>query len=231
MASLVFILTSHTDLGGTGKATGFYFEELATPYYALVDAGHDVVLASVRGGAAPHDPGSLSGADAERPESVRRFLADPVAMAKLSSTIPLAELRADAYDGVFLPGGHGVMWDFPGDPALAALVGGVYDRGGVVGAVCHGPAGLVDVVRADGRPLVEGLRVAAFTDAEEEAVGLTGVVPFLLETRLRALGGLFEPGPLFGEKAVRDGRLVTGQNPPSSEAVARLLLEALDERA
>jgi putative intracellular protease/amidase len=230
MAKILIVLTSHTQLGGTGRATGFYFDEMAAPYYALIDAGHQVDIASIKGGPGAHDPGSVKADPAQRPAAVSRFLADPAAMAKLAATLPVAAVKAADYDAVFLPGGHGTMYDFPVSEALGRLVGAIADQGGVVGAVCHGPAGLVKARRADGAPVVAGLRVNAFTDAEEAAVNLTGEMPFLLESRLRALGGLFEGAPNFTAHAVRDGQLITGQNPMSAEAVAALLVEALAER-
>ncbi|WP_324134771.1 type 1 glutamine amidotransferase domain-containing protein [Bosea sp. (in: a-proteobacteria)] len=231
MAKVLIILTSHTQLGNTGRATGFYFDEMAAPYYALVDVGHDVDIASIKGGAAAHDPGSVKADPAERPAAVQRFLTDPAAMEKLSATHPIAAVDPARYDAVFLPGGHGTMYDFPTSEALAAVVGRVHDQGGVIAAVCHGPAGLVNAKRADGQPLVAGLRVNSFTDAEEAAVGLTDAMPFLLESRLKALGASFEGAANFTAKAVRDGRLITGQNPMSAEAVAGLLVEALAEQA
>lgn len=230
MAKVIIVLTSHTRLGDTGKPTGFYFEELAAPYWAFADAGHEVEIASIAGGPAAHDPSSLKPGAADRPAAVQRFVTDPSAMAKLAATRPVDQLDPAAYDAVFLPGGHGTMWDMPGSEPLAHVVGAVFDRGGAVGAVCHGPAGLVSAKRADGRPIVEGRRVNAFTDAEEEAVGATKVVPFLLGSRLRELGGRFEGGPNFQPYAVRDGNLVTGQNPMSSALVARHMLDALAEQ-
>lgn len=229
MARILIVLTSHTALGGTGRTTGFYFDEMAAPYYSLIDAGHAVDIASIKGGPARHDPSSVAEDAADRPPAVGRFLADPAAMAKISTTLAIEGIDAADYDGVFLPGGHGTMFDFPTSDALASLVGRVFDNGGVVGAVCHGPAGLVNAKRADGMPVVSGVRLNAFTDAEEEAVGLTGEVPFLLESRLRSLGALFEGAPNFTSKAVRDGQLVTGQNPQSAAAVARLFVQALGE--
>ena len=231
VSHVTVVLTSHARLGESGRATGFHFDELAAPYWALVDAGHDVTLASVAGGAAVHDPSSLAADPDERPAAVARFLADPDAMAKLSATLPIEAAMQARPDAVFLPGGHGTMFDFARSEPLAKLVGRTFDAGGIVAAVCHGPAGLIGAVRADGRPVVEGLRVNGFTDAEEEAVNLTDVVPFALETRLRELGAVFESGPNFTSYAVRDGQLVTGQNPQSAEAVARLLVAALGERS
>ena len=227
MARILFVLTSHTDLGDTGRKTGFYFEEMATPYYMLTDAGHDVTLASVAGGAAEPDPASLDSDPDKRPADVRRFLDDKGALAALAASKKLADVCENDFDAVFLPGGHGAMWDFPGNADLARLIGRTFDAGGVVGAVCHGPAGLIDAVDGDGKPIVEGRRVNAFTDSEEAAMGLTKAMPFLLESRLRERGAQVETGGDFSETAIRDGRLVTGQNPMSSAAVARLMLEAL----
>jgi putative intracellular protease/amidase len=222
---VVIVVTSCSELGATGRKTGFYFDEMATPYWALVDAGYDVEIASIKGGRAPWDPGSY-GEDGQRPASVQRFINDAFSMAKLRESSTVGSLDAAAYRAVFLPGGHGTMWDFT-DSKLAELVGHAWDNGAVVGAVCHGPAGLLHAKRADGRPLVEGLAVNSFTDAEEAAVQLADVVPFLLETELRNRGARFECTGNFLAHAVRDGRLVTGQNPRSVEHVARLMLEAL----
>ncbi len=229
MAKIIFVLTSHTQLGDTGRKTGFYFDEMAAPYYALVDAGHQVEIASITGGMAEHDPASVKADPAERPAPVQRFLDDAQAMKKLGSTHPIDSVKAEDFDAVFLPGGHGTMYDFPNSQALAMLVGQVFDQGGIVAAVCHGPAGLVNAKRKDGHPIVEGLRINSFTDAEEAAVGLTDAVPFLLETQFKALGAKFEGGPNFTSYAVRDGQLVTGQNPMSAEAVAKLMVEALTD--
>lgn len=226
----LIVLTSHDEIGDTGRKTGFYFDEMATPYWALTDAGYAVEIASIAGGAAPADPGSI-GDEASRPQAVSRFMADATAMDKIRQTKPVAAMKAGDFAVVFLPGGHGTMWDFAQSEALGRLIGVAYDRGAIIGAVCHGPAGLLGARRGDGSPLVEGLRVGGFTDAEEEAVGLTRTVPFLLETRLRELGGRFECAPNFKPHAVRDGRLVTGQNPQSAPLVADMMLEALSETA
>ncbi|PWS36395.1 glutamine amidotransferase [Falsiroseomonas bella] len=225
MSRVLIVLTSHGDLGGK-RPTGFYWEELAAPYWAFRDAGHEVTLASIAGGEPPADPTSLS---EKNPPAVTRFLEDSKAMAALRATRPVASLDRTGWDAIFLPGGHGTMWDLPGSAPLAALVGSLFDAGKPVGGVCHGPAGLVAARRADGRPVVEGRRVNGFTDSEEAAAGLTDVVPFLLESRLRELGGRFEGGADFAPYAVRDGNLVTGQNPASAEPAARLMLDALGE--
>ncbi|EYD74961.1 ThiJ/PfpI family protein [Rubellimicrobium mesophilum DSM 19309] len=236
---VLVVASSHDRMGSTDHRTGVWLEELATPYYALLDGGADVTLASIKGGPIPWDPRSLPaeagvgpGEEPEEqqddvPASVQRFLADERATSLAQDTPALARVDADAFDAIFLPGGHGVMWDAADDEALARIVGSLFDWGKVVAAVCHGPAGLVRATRQDGRPIVEGLRVSGFTNTEEEAAGLTAVVPFLLEDRLRELGGRFERGPDFQPFAVRDGTLITGQNPQSSDLVASQLLEAV----
>ncbi len=229
MSRILFVLTSHRILGETGKPTGVWLEELAAPYWLLRDRGHSVTLASIAGGEVPIDPGSL-GTDADRPAAVTRFLGDAQAMAAVRATAAVGTFAVADFDALFLPGGHGTMWDLPGSAELAALVGQAFDAGRVIAAVCHGPAGLVAARRADGKPVVSGLRLTSFTDEEEAAVGLTDVVPFALETRLRALGASFAGAPKFTAHAVRDGRLITGQNPASSEAVAEAIDQALAPR-
>ncbi len=230
MANILIVLTSHAQMGNTGKKTGYYFDEMAAPYLVFADVGHNVDIASIEGGAPAYDPNSLNADPEKRPASVRRFMTDPSLMAKLSNTPALNAVDMKNYAAIFLAGGHGVMWDFATSDALAHAVSHVYNQGGVVGAVCHGSAGLINAKRVDGKPLVEGLRVNGFTDAEERAVKLEGVVPFLLETQLRNLGGKFESGPNFSDYAVRDGRLVTGQNPQSAYSVAKLFVEALADQ-
>lgn len=226
---ILIVLTSHSQIGETGRSTGVWIEELTTPYYAFINAGAEVDLASTAGGEVPVDPGSL--AEADRPESVARFLADTPAVEKLRDSLKVDNLSADRYDAIFLPGGHGTMSDLPESTALAGLLTTSFAKGKVISAVCHGPAGLVNAKDSDGKPLVSGRKVSAFTNSEEEAAGLTHAVPFLLETRLRELGALYERGPDFKPHAVRDGNLVTGQNPSSSTRVAELVLEAIGEKA
>jgi putative intracellular protease/amidase len=219
---VLIIVTSHAQLGGTGRRTGFWFEELAAPYYELVDGGASVDIASPAGGLPPADPAS----EQDPPETVRRFRADAAAMAKLSHTLRL-DAVAPTYDAYFVAGGHGVMWDLASDATLARLLGDAAAAGKVIAAVCHGPAALVEVKLRDGTPLVAGRRVAAFSNEEERAVQLDSAVPFALEDRLKQLGARYERGPMWSSFAVRDGALVTGQNPQSSVAVARALLGAL----
>jgi putative intracellular protease/amidase len=223
---ILMIVTSNDRMGDSRKPTGVWAEELAVPYYHFVDAGMDVTLASPKGGRAPLDPGSVKPAGQNSP-AVERLLADADAQAKIANTHAATTLDGADYDAVFLPGGHGTMWDLPTDVGVVRAVETAFAANRTVAAVCHGPAGLVNAKRPDGKSIVFGKRVNAFTDAEESAVGLTGVVPFALETTLRSLGGVFESAALWQSHAVRDGNLVTGQNPASSESVARLTLESL----
>ncbi len=222
--SILIVTTSHDAIGDTGKKTGLWLEELTTPYYAFRDAGAAVTLASIKGGPVPVDPASTQG---DLPQSAKRFLADPEAKRASAATTPIGDVDMSRYDAIFLPGGHGTMWDLPESKDLAERLQQAYEAGKVVAAVCHGPAGLVGAKRADGSPLVAGKRVSAFTNEEEEAVGLTKAVPFLLETRLAQLGAHIERGPRFQPFAIRDGKLITGQNPASSREVAELVLGAL----
>lgn len=226
MSRILLVVTSHPELGTTGRSTGYYLDEVAIPYFAFTDKGFDVDIASPLGGSAPVDPGSLSAAD-DAAGGAARFLADESAQALISSTIRLADVDPASYAAVFIAGGHGAVWDLPQDADLARIVSAVDESAGVVAAVCHGPAGLVAARRSDGTPLVAGRRVAVFTDEEEAAAGLTDVVPFLLESRFRELGAIVEGGPVWGDNSVRDGNLVTGQNPASAGSAAALVLEAL----
>lgn len=223
----LLVLTSHTELGNTGRGTGFYYDEMAAPYWALTDLGFDVTLASVAGGEGQPDPKTLVAPDA-RPPMVARFMDDQAAMEKLSDTIAATSVDPLAYQCVFLPGGHGAMWDFDTE-TIGQIITRAWANGAVIGAVCHGPAGLLQAKAEDGQPLVAGRRVNSFTDAETQQIELVGVEPFLLETRLRELGGLFECSENFTSHAVRDGRLITGQNPQSTVAVCQLLKDALTE--
>jgi putative intracellular protease/amidase len=226
MTKILLLTTSHDKMGETDHKTGSWVEELAAPYYILSDAGIEVTIASIDGGVVPFDPNSEK-PDAVKGEPAQRFLKDKAAQAAVAATPALASLDADAFDGIFMPGGHGVMWDLPENKTLAALLQRYDAEGKIIAAVCHGPAGLVGAKRADGKPLVEGRKVTGFTDAEEKAVGLDHVVPFMLEAKLRALGGVFSTGGDWQPHAVRDGHLITGQNPMSSELVGEKILDAL----
>ncbi|UWF78417.1 MULTISPECIES: type 1 glutamine amidotransferase domain-containing protein [Microbacterium] len=215
----LLVLTSHADLGGLRK-TGFYVGEAADPWQVFTDAGYTVDLVSIAGGAPPED-----GRDEQDPTQ-RAFLHDPHVAAQLQHTPSLAEVDPAGYDIVFFVGGHGTMWDFPDAPDITRIGRAVYEAGGVIAAVCHGPAALVHLTLSDGSPLVAGKRVASFTNSEEAAVGLTDVVPFLLADALTAQGATPVPGPDFTENVVTDGRLVTGQNPQSAAGVARAAIAA-----
>lgn len=238
--NVLIVTTSHATLGDSHHQTGVWAEELATPYYELVDGGAQVTIASISGGAVPFDPRSLPAKTSEErgelpkreqdvPASVLRLFGDQAALDAILATPAVDQCSAEDFDALFLPGGHGTMWDYPGSTALASLVGEIFDAGKIVAAVCHGPAGLVSARRADGRPVVEGLRVSGFTNSEEEGVGLAETVPFLLEDRLKALGARFEGAADWQPFAVRDRNLVTGQNPQSSKLVAVTLLKALQD--
>lgn len=225
--AVLFILTSHGVIGTTAEPTGLWMEELTTPYYIFADAEVAVDVVSIAGGDVPIDPRSLNEDSTKNPDSVNRFQADAAAMEKIKNTPSVAKIDLSQYDAIFLPGGHGTMFDLPVSKELAALISKAYQQGKVVAAVCHGPAGLVNAKTALGEPIVKGKRITGFTNSEEDAAGLTDKMPFLLETRLRELGGIFENKDNFRSHAVRDGTLITGQNPASSEAVAELVLKAL----
>lgn len=210
----------------SGQATGFHFDEMAYPYWALHDAGVLIDFASTQAGEPPVDPSTV-GQEGSRIPTVQRFLDDPVSQSKLKNAKPISEIGFDVYDLVLLVGGHGVMWDFRNSTPLADFIGKMFSAGRVVGAVCHGPAGLLSAKDADGQPIVKGRRVNGFTNAEEIAAHFKDVVPYMLETELRNLGALFEDGGMFQSHAVRDGNLVTGQNPMSVHQFSNLLLEAL----
>ncbi len=226
---ILMILTSHDELGDTGKKTGFWLEEFAAPYYVLTDAGHDVTLASPRGGQPPLDPKSDE-PDAQT-DATRRFKADAAAQARLAATETLSAIDADAFDGVFYPGGHGPLWDLAEDAKSRSIIERTLAAGKPVALVCHAPGVLKNVVAPDGQPLVKGKQVTGFTNAEEAAVGLTDVVPFLVEDMLKRQGARFDEGGTFKPHVVRDGLLITGQNPASSEPAAKALLKALHGEA
>jgi putative intracellular protease/amidase len=223
---IAVVLTSHTQLGASGRLTGFWFEELAAPYYVFADAGYTVELFAAGERTPAPDPLSLT-IEGGRGLVVDRFLEDSVAKEKLERARRVSDLEKGEFDAIFLAGGHGVMWDFPGNSGLADAVGDAFSRGAVVAALCHGPAGLVNLRDAGGAPIVSGRRITGFTNSEEQVVGLTDVVPFLLESRLREHGARFENGAPFTAHVVRDGALITGQNPQSSVATAQAVLDFL----
>ena len=222
---VLMILTSHDKLGDTGKKTGFWLEEFAAPYYVLLDAGAEMTLASPAGGQPPLDPQS-DVPDAQT-EATGRFKKDDVAQSALANTTKLAEINADEFDAIFFPGGHGPLWDLAENADSQRMIGTFMAENRPLAAVCHAPAIFKHTKGADGKPLVSGRRVTGFTNTEEEGVGLTKIVPFLVEDMLKANGGLYQKGPDWGSYVVVDGKLVTGQNPASSEAAARELLKHL----
>lgn len=222
---VLFVLTSHDRLGDTGRKTGFWLEEFAAPYYVFQDAGAEITLASPLGGQPPLDPKSDE-PDAQT-AATERFRKDPKAQAALAATTLLAQVKADDYDAVFYPGGHGPLWDLANDATSIALLEAFERAGKPLGLVCHAPGALIQVKAANGQPLVAGRRVTGFTNSEEDAVGLTAVVPFLIEDVFTRLGGDYHKGPDWQVHVEVDGRLVTGQNPASSEAVAEALLSML----
>lgn len=222
---VLFVLTSHDRLGGTGRKTGFWLEEFAAPYYVFQDAGAQITLASPLGGQPPLDPKSDE-PDAHTP-ATERYRKDPQAQAALAKTVPLAQIQPDDFDAVFYPGGHGPLWDLAQDAHSIALLESFARAGKPLGLVCHAPGALIKVKTAGGQPLVAGRRVTGFSNSEEEAVGLTAVVPFLLEDAFKGLGGDYCKGADWQVHVEVDGPLVTGQNPASSEAVAEALLTQL----
>ncbi|UAJ12780.1 type 1 glutamine amidotransferase domain-containing protein [Polymorphobacter megasporae] len=223
--NILVILTSHPDLGNTGKKTGFWLEELAAPYYVFTDAGAVVTLASPRGGQPPLDPKSAEPDAATA--STRRFNADAMATAALATTHKLADVTIADYDAVFYPGGHGPLWDLTNDPVSVALIEGMLAAGKPVAAVCHAPGVLRDVKNQDRTSLIAGKNVTGFTDTEEAAVGLTGIVPFLVEDMLKAKGGHYTKAADWAVHVVEDGLLITGQNPASSAKAAEMLLRKI----
>ncbi|QYJ24049.1 type 1 glutamine amidotransferase domain-containing protein [Achromobacter sp. ES-001] len=222
---ILIVLTSHDTLGNTGRKTGFWLEEFAAPYYAFLDAGAEVTLASPKGGQPPLDPKS-DDPDAQT-DATRRFRQDAEAQRVLANTQRLADMQAADYDAVFYPGGHGPLWDLAEDTNSVALIETMLAAGKPVSAVCHAPGVLRHAKTADGKPLVQGRQVTGFTNSEEAAVQLTDVVPFLVEDELTRLGGVYSRGPDWQPYVICDGLLVTGQNPASSVAVAEALLERL----
>ena len=223
--NILMVLTSHDKLGDTGKKTGFWLEEFAAPYYVFKDAGAKITLASPKGGHPPLDPSS----DAEdaQTEATARFKADTAAQADLADTAVLSSLRADDFDAIFYPGGHGPLWDLAEDTASSALIEAFAKADRPIGAVCHAPAVFKHPKGADGKPLVWGKTVTGFTNTEEAGVGLTEIVPFLVEDMLTANGAQYRKGTDWASFVVVDGKLVTGQNPASSEEAARKLLAML----
>lgn len=222
---ILIVLTSHDQLGETGKKTGFWLEELAAPYYTFIDAGADVTLASPAGGQPPLDPKSNE-PDAQT-ETTKRFEADEVAMRALANTHKLSEVLNQDFDAVFYPGGHGPLWDLAKDQNSISLIEQTLQANKPVALVCHAPGVLRDVKNAEGRPIVEGKSVTGFSNTEEDGVGLTDIVPFLVEDTLKEKGGQYSKAEDWQVHVQQDGLLITGQNPASSAATAEALLKLL----
>jgi putative intracellular protease/amidase len=222
---VLMVITSHADLGNTGEKTGFWVEEFAAPYYAFIDAGVEVTLASPAGGQPPVDPKSES--EDSQTEATRRFDQDSESQALVAKTIKLADVTADDYDAVFYPGGHGPMWDLTDNVDSIALIESFLAANKPVAAVCHASAAFLNIMDADGEYVVKGKAVTGFSNTEEDAVQLTDIVPFLLEDELVKRGGDYQKVADWNAFAVQDGLLITGQNPASSELAADKLLAAL----
>jgi putative intracellular protease/amidase len=225
---VLIVLTSHDELGNTGKKTGFWSEELAAPYYALTDAGIAVTLASPKGGQPPLDPKSQQ--PEFQTEQTKRFDADTDLQDKLSHTLILAEVKEEDYDAVFYPGGHGPLWDLANDKDSIALIEHFYSKDKPVATVCHAPAVLLHAKNANGQPLVKDKQVTGFSNTEEEAVQLTDIVPFLVEDELKKQGGIYSKVEDWQSYVLQDGHLITGQNPGSSAATAEKLITLLDSK-
>ena len=220
---ILMVLTSHDQLGDTGHRTGFWLEELAAPYYVFRDAGAEIVLASPKGGQPPVDP--KSNEPSFQTDLTRRFEADTAAQAQLAATLRLDGISQAGFDTVFYPGGHGPLWDLAEDKASIGLLESFVAAHKPVALVCHAPGVLRHVRAPDGKPLVQGRKVTGFTNTEEAGVGLTEIVPFLVEDELKAKGGLYSKGPDLEPYVVSDGLLITGQNPASSRPAAEALLD------
>jgi putative intracellular protease/amidase len=219
---ILMVLTSHDQLGNTGRKTGFWLEEFAAPYFVFRDAGAQITLASPKGGQPPIDP--KSDLPENQTDAMTRFKNDQAAQTALSQTVKLADMKSEDFDTIFYVGGHGPMWDLVDNPDSIALIESFYNSGKPVAAVCHSPA-VFHRVTYKGEPLVKGKRVTGFTNGEEEAVKLTQVVPFLVEDELKRVGGLYEKAPDWQPFAITDSRVITGQNPASSTVAAQALLK------
>ncbi len=222
---ILMVLTSHDQLGDTGKKTGFWLEEFAAPYYVFKDAGAEITLVSPKGGQPPLDPKSEA-ADALT-DATKRFQGDVAAQDQLANTHVLSTISADGFDAIFFPGGHGPLWDLAEDADSIGLIQDFAASDRPIGAVCHAPAVFKHPKGADGKPFVSGKHVTGFTNTEEDGVGLTEIVPFLVEDMLKANGGLYQKGADWASFVLTDGKLVTGQNPASSEEAAHKLLALL----
>jgi putative intracellular protease/amidase len=219
---ILFVATSHDKMGESARKTGVWLEEVAAPYYVFKEAGAEVTIASPKGGAVPLDPKSLSILIVTRP--AKRFLNDEEAMGFLYHSVVLEDVKADDFDAVFLPGGHGPMWDIAGNVVVKQLLENFNRQNKPIGAVCHGIAGLMALQNDAGELLIKGRKLTAISNGEEESAGLTAVVPFLLETQLLALGALYSKGTAYVSYVVADGNIITGQNPSSSAETAKKMM-------
>jgi putative intracellular protease/amidase len=224
---ILMVLTSHDQLGNTGKKTGFWLEEFAAPYFTFLDAKAEVTLASPKGGQPPLDP--KSDAEDSQTDATRRFKGDSAAQKALANTLPLGEIDPYDFDAVFYPGGHGPLWDLAENKDSKTLLESFYSSNKPIAAVCHAPGVFKNVNAPDGTPVVQGKKVTGFTNSEEQGVGLTDVVPFLVEDMLKARGGEYSKGADWASYVVEDGHLITGQNPASSEATAKALIARLQD--
>ncbi len=222
---ILIVLTSHSELGNTGKKTGFWLPELTHPYYEFTNAGFTVDVASIDGGMAPLDSKAFEEAD----EFHDVFLKDATLMSKVMRTIPIANINAADYQAVLFSGGSGPMWDFPNNPDINRISAAIYEMNGIVSAVCHGGAALVDIKLSNGERLIKGKSVAAFTNEEEQSLGTAEIIPFLLQDKLIERGANFIIGKPWQENVVVDGRLITGQNPASAKKVAQNIIKALEQ--
>jgi putative intracellular protease/amidase len=229
LMKILIVLTSHSELGDTGKKTGFWVEEFAAPYYELADAGAEITLTSPKGGQPPIDPSSQLAA--AQTKSTHRFDKDEPLKQKLAHTLKLSDVKASDYDAVFYPGGHGPLWDLTKDPKSIALIEAFQQQGKPMALVCHAPCALLKVKLSNGDALIKGKTVTGFSDTEEAAVKLTKVVPFLLENELKKTGAHYSKGPDWGVYVQTDGLLITGQNPASSAAAAQALLKLLPKKS
>jgi len=225
MKKILFVLPSHDQLGNTGQKTGFWLEELASPYYEYIDNGYDVTIASPKGGRPPVDPKSLQ--PENQTESTKRLQADKSANEKLDNSLVLKDISSDDYVSLFLPGGHGPMWDLSQDNDLKRIVEEFYNKDKIISAVCHGPAGLLQATDKNGDSILKNKKVTGFTNEEEQTVKLDKIVPFSLESKMKNLGGNFEKTENFKPFVIIDGQIITGQNPASALVTARKVIEVL----
>ena len=223
--NILFVLTSHDELGDTGNKTGFWLEEFASPYYTMLDNDVNITVATPKGGKAPIDPSSDT--EDTQTEFTKRFKQDERAQEVINNTKKLSDMNADDFDAVFYPGGHGPLWDLANDADSIRLIETFNEQKKPIGVVCHAPGALKNVKKENGEPFVKGRQVTGFTNTEEEAVELKDVVPFLVEDMLKENGGIYSSTEDWGEHIVEDGNLVTGQNPASSQKAAERLYEKM----